>query len=247
MPPSVLIIAGLDPSGGAGLSADIETLHALGCHPLPLISALTVQDSHKVHAFVPTDPDLLRRQLATLLADLPVQAIKLGMLGNAAIAAVVFELLQQKPQVPVICDPVLAGNLAGSLAQSDLLPALQRLWPRVHLLTPNAIELTALTTQGDVGELLAAGIEHVLLTGGHTPGAQLTNTLYSRGQAPQNWHIDRLIGEFHGSGCTLAAACAAGLAHGLPITAAVAQAQDFTTRALRHAFTPGHGQSLPWR
>ncbi len=247
MPPCVLIIAGLDPSGGAGLSADVETLHAMGCHPLPLISALTVQDSHKVHAFTPIDAELLRRQLATLLADMPLQAIKLGMLASAGIVAVVHELLRQKPQVPVICDPVLAGNLAGSLAQSDLLPALRQLWPHLHLLTPNGVELAALTAHGDARELLAAGVEHVLVTGGHTPGRQLTNTLHSRGRPPQSWQIDRLPGEFHGSGCTLAAACAAGLAHGRPIATAVEQAQQFTTAALQRAFSPGHGQALPWR
>ncbi len=245
MPPSVLVIAGLDPCGGAGISADIETLHALGCHAMPVLSALTVQDSRQVYDFVSVDPELMRRQLAVLVADTPPAAIKIGMLGHAGIVRVVGELLEQlahKP--PVVLDPILAANLAGALAADDLLPALSALWPHVRLLTPNSVELERL---GTVEALLDAGVDNLLVTGGHQPGPTLTNTLYRRQGATQSWTCPRLAGEFHGSGCTLAAACAAGLAQGWPVEQALVQAQTYTLQALQRAWQPGRGQALPWR
>lgn len=252
MRPVVLCFSGLDPSGGAGLQADIESIAALGGLAAVACTALTVQDSQRVYGFEPVSPDLIRRQAEAVMADLPVGAIKLGMLGNGAITDVVGELLDLHPRIPVVLDPVLVANSGGSLATDDLAQGLLRLFPRATVITPNSIEARRLAETDDLAEAVAKmarlGARHTLLKGGHEPGEQLLNRLYQGTELLHESSTRRLPGEFHGSGCTMAAALAAGLAAGLGVVEAVRQAEAFVARALAAADRPrAEGQFIPRR
>lgn len=252
MRPVVLCFSGLDPSGGAGLQADIETIAALGGLAAVACTALTVQDSQQVFSFEPVSPDLIRRQAEAVLADLPVRAIKLGMLGNGALTAVIGDLLSRHPHIPVVLDPVLIANSGGSLAADGLAQGLLRLFPRASMVTPNSIEARRLaeadTLDEAVARLATLGAGHVFLKGGHESGAQLVNRLYRGRALLYESSTPRLPGEFHGSGCTMASAIAAGLAAGLDLVAAVKQAERFVAGALGRADRPrASGQFIPWR
>lgn len=252
MRPVVLCFSGLDPSGGAGLQADIESVAALGGLAAVVCTALTVQDSQQVFGFETVSPDLIRRQAVAVLADLPVKAIKLGMLGNGAIAKVVAEVLAAHPHIPVVLDPVLVANSGGSLASDDLAQGLLRLIPRATVITPNTVEARRLAETEDLEEAVAGlvrlGAAHTLLKGGHEPGRMLMNRLYRQGVEIYRSETPRLPGEFHGSGCTMASALAAGLAAGLDLEAAVRQAEALLAGALSRADRPRpEGQLIPWR
>lgn len=252
MRPVVLCFSGLDPSGGAGLQADIESIAALGAHAAVVCTALTVQDSQHVYGFEPVAPALIRQQAEVVLADLPVGAIKLGMLGSAAIAGVVGELLQRHPAIPAVLDPVLTANSGGSLASDDLAMALLKLFPNAAVITPNTVEARRLAETQDLEQavvrLAQLGATHTLLKGGHEPGATLVNRLYRGSTVIRESRSSRLPDEYHGSGCSLASAIAAGLAAGLELTAAVAQAEGFIADALQQADRPRPtGQFLPVR
>lgn len=252
MRPVILCFSGLDPSGGAGLQADIETIAALGGHAAVVCTALTVQDSQRVHGFEEVSAALIQRQAEVVLADLPVAAIKLGMLGSAAITIVIGDLLRAHPHIPVVLDPVLAANSGGSLANDDLAQGLLRLFPLATLVTPNSVEARRLARTDDldtaVKVLLAQGAVNLLLKGGHEPGTRILNQLYNTGGLLHESRAARLPGEFHGSGCTLAAAIAVGLAAGRELTEALARAETFVALALQNADRPRpDGQFLPRR
>jgi len=253
--PGVLCIGGHDPTGGAGIQADVETLSALGVRAFTLVTCLTAQDTRNVAAVLPTPATDFRRQYDTLMADVRPEAIKIGLLGSVEIAGLLGEWLIDFAG-PIVLDPVLrAGGgepLAGEALQRCLLEGLV---PRSTLLTPNRAELTQLSrcveTQAAAQSLLEIGANGVLVTGADAAAAQhhdqVSNTLYTSHGAPQTWNWPRLPHVYHGSGCTLASACAAGLALGKPLTDAVAYAQDFTWKALVQAGRPGTGQHLPYR
>lgn len=249
--PAVLSLAGHDPTGGAGIQADIETLFRLGCHPCTVITALTRQDSGDVRCLFPQDPSQFRAQAEMLLADLRVSAIKIGLLGSAAIAGVVAELLADHAGVPVVLDPVLAAGGGKDLASAELSSVLnRRLLPRATLLTPNTDEARRLTGLADLddcaGRLLDSGCRFVLITGTHDDSEDVVNRLYD-GVQVQRFHWPRLPGSYHGSGCTLASAAAAFLGRGFAMERAVYQAQRFTWESLRAGYRPGRGQSFPNR
>lgn len=252
MRPVVLCFSGLDPSGGAGLQADIETIAALGGHAAVVCTALTVQDSQRVYGFEAVSAELVHQQAKAVLADLPVGAIKLGMLGSGAIASVVADLLTSHPQIPVVLDPVLAANSGGNLANDDLAQGLLLLLPLATVITPNSVEARRLAQTGDLDAavkiLLAQDARHILLKGGHEPGATILNQLYNANGLLRESRTPRLPGEFHGSGCTLAAAIAVGLAAGQALPDAIASAEAFVDSALQHADRPrADGQFLPRR
>lgn len=250
--PHVLVVSGLDPSGGAGIQADIQAITALGCHPLPVLSCLTVQDTRNVYGAEAIDPDLIRRQLETLAQDSPIHAIKTGALGSAAIVDVLVDFLAGHPGIPLITDPVIKAAGGGDLADEELIARMkQRLFPLAEMLTPNGIELELLGNSDNpdtaAGHLLDTGCHSVLATGGHGTGQDITNILYLKDLAPEEFHVERVGGEYHGTGCTLAAAIAAGRANGLGMRAAIGQAQNFVSRAIGHALRVGKGQPVPDR
>lgn len=244
-PPLVLSFGATDPTGGAGLQADVLTLAALGCHPLSVVTAVTVQDTHGVSRLHALEAQLVAEQAAHLLRELAPKAFKIGVVGSAANAQAIAVILAQHPRLPVVLDPVLASGRGDPLADTAVLAALrEHLLPRATVLTPNTLEARAL---GSVADCLARGCKYVLLTGTHADTAEVVNTLHGAGGVEREDRWPRLPGSYHGSGCTLAAALAARLAHGDAIPEAVRAAQEFTWRALERGFKPGSGQHLPWR
>lgn len=254
-PPTVLVVAGNDPSGGAGLAADLQAITAAGAHPAPVVTALTVQDTVNASAVEPASPALVAAQMEAVLVDIPVAAVKIGLLATAAIAAAVADVLERHPRPAVVLDPVLVAAGGARLAEDALVDViLARLCPLTTLLTPNALEIRRLAPAASdqaarAGALRAAGCEFVLAKGGDEAdagGNEVINTLYGPG-APREFRWPRLQGSFHGSGCTLASACAAQLALGRPVPDAVAEAQALTHGWLERAFRPGRGQLVPLR
>jgi hydroxymethylpyrimidine/phosphomethylpyrimidine kinase len=254
-PPVVLAIAASDPTGGAGIQADLLTLASLGCHPLSVLTGLTVQDTRGVESLLAIEPALVERQARHVLQDIPVAAFKLGVLGSAGNARAIAAILAEHPRTPVVIDPVLASGRGDALADAVSLEALRSaLVPRATVLTPNSLEARRLAgaspgadLAGCARELARLGSAYVLVTGTHEESAEVVNTLYdARGTVREDrWR--RLSGSFHGSGCTLASAIAAFLAKGATVEEAVRQAQEYTWQSLAAGFSPGHGQAIPDR
>lgn len=252
MRPVTLCFSGLDPSGGAGLQADIEAIAALGGHAAVVATALTIQDSSRVYGFELVAPAFMQAQAARVLADLPVAAVKLGMLGSAEAIRAVQDSLAGHRHLPVVMDPVLAANSGGSLAMEDLRQALLQAMPAMTLITPNTPELRQLAACEDLDAgirvLTDAGARAIWLKGGHEPGKELVNRLYENGRLTLETRQPRLPGEFHGSGCTMASAIAAGLAAGQDLHAAIRASERLLRRALEQADRPrADGQWLPRR
>nr|WP_100639296.1 hydroxymethylpyrimidine/phosphomethylpyrimidine kinase [Marinobacter salexigens] len=242
----------MDPSGGAGIQADIQAITSLGCHPLPVLTCLTVQDTRNVYGAEAVNPELIREQLRCISEDAPIHAVKTGALGNSEVVDVLVEFLEKHPDIPVITDPVIKAAGGGDLADDELLVTMkERLFPLAEMITPNGIELELLGENSSPAEaarkLLEKGCTSVLATGGHGTGIRITNTLYNHSPTPISWELDRIGGEHHGTGCTLAAAISAGRALGLSPRAAISQAQNYVHRAILHALEVGKGQPVPDR
>ena len=251
--PVVMCFAGLDSTGGAGLQADIEAIASMGCHAAPVATALTVQDTQRVIDYTPVEATLLIAQARAVLEDMPVAAIKIGMLGDVRVIEAIHTLLTDYPDIPVVLDPVLAGGGGGNLGTPEIINAIsQLLLPQVTILTPNSIEARTLAPECDTLEacgqgLLDKGCEFVLLTGTHENVEHVENRLFGNRRLLETFTWERLPHSYHGSGCTLAAAIAGLLAQGLDPFTAVHEAQEYTWEALRHGYRVGMGQLLPNR
>lgn len=258
-PPLVLVFAASDPTGGAGLQADLLTLSSMGCHPLSVVTALTVQDTMGVEDLMAIDADWVSDQARCLLEDMPIAAFKLGVLGSVENVAVIAEIVSDYPDIPLVLDPVLASGRGDELAGDELVASMRELlFPQTTILTPNLIEARRLAQSEDGDDvepdealcarrLLEAGCEYVLVTGTHANTPKVINTLYGRDGVVRSDAWERLQGSYHGSGCTLASAVAATLANGLGIAEAVKDAQEYTWQSLRNGFRAGMGQFLPDR
>ena len=252
-PPVVLVFAGHDPSGGAGIQADIEALASQGCHAATVITALTVQDTRDVQDFRPLDAVELIAQARAVLEDMPVAAFKLGMLGSVENIEAIHTILNDYPEIPVVFDPVLASGGGTGLGGPELIEAMQvLLLPMTTMLTPNSPEARALARGADTLDacalsLLDAGTDYVLVTGTHEDSRHVDNRLYHEDRLLETFTWERLPGSYHGSGCTLASSLAGLLARGLDPFAAAHEAQDYTWNALRQGYRPGLGQHLPNR
>ncbi|MCP5157845.1 MAG: hydroxymethylpyrimidine/phosphomethylpyrimidine kinase [Gammaproteobacteria bacterium] len=256
-----MTLAGNDPSGGAGIAADIETLISLGCHPAPVITALTVQDTRNVRASWPVAAEELLAQAQAVLEDLPVAALKIGMIGHADNAFALHTLLNTHPNIPVVLDPILTAGGGTELASSALIEVMQTLLlPRTTVLTPNSIEARRLAPEADTLEacamaLLARGCRYVLITGGHEAesSSEVVNRLYGNNRLLDAHRWPRLPADYHGSGCTLAAAIAALLAQSRGplleevIPTVIHRAQDYAWRSLQAGYRVGGGQLIPNR
>jgi len=251
--PVVMVFAGTDPTGGAGIQADIETLAGMGCHAAPVVTAVTVQDTERLIHFQAMEPTLLIEQARAVLEDIPVSAFKIGMIGSAENAEAIQSILLDYPDLPVVLDPLISAGGGGELANDELVDAMVNLlFPLTTVLTPNSEEARAFAPEADTldacaQELLELGSEHILITGSHENTPHVVNRLYTENRLLESYTWDRLPGSFHGTGCTLAAAITGLLAQGLPITTAVLEAQEFTWESLNNGYRIGMGQHIPNR
>lgn len=258
-PPIVLAFAAADPTGGAGVQADLLTLAAMGCHALSVITAITVQDTAGVENLQAIDSDWVVDQARLVLEDMPVAAFKVGVVGSIENIAAIAEVVSDYPEVPLIFDPVLASGRGDELATEDMIATMRELLlPQTTILTPNSREARRLA-QADgedddelalasaADKLLGLGCEYVLITGTHENTPQVVNTLYGAEGVVRADSWERLPEVYHGSGCTLAAAIAATLANGLELPDAVREAQEYTWQTLNAGFRPGMGHYIPDR
>jgi hydroxymethylpyrimidine/phosphomethylpyrimidine kinase len=250
----VLAVAGSDSGGGAGIQADIKTITALGGFAATAVTALTAQDTRAVHAVLPVPAAFVVAQMRAVLDDLGADAVKTGMLGDAAIVAAVCDVLEAEAQrPPLVVDPVMAATAGRRLLDGPALAVLKRrLLPLAALLTPNVPEAEALTGLAIADEagmwraaeaLLTLGVPAVLLKGGHLQGEDVTDLLATEhGITP--FRAPRIKSRHtHGTGCTLASAIATGLAQGMALAEAVARARAYVRAAIAAApgFGAGHG------
>jgi hydroxymethylpyrimidine/phosphomethylpyrimidine kinase len=251
--------AATDPSGGAGLQADILTISSMGCHPLSVVTAITVQDTSGVDDVLAIDHEWVVDQARAMLEDVPVAAFKIGLLGSVENIAAIAEVLADYPDIPLVLDPVLSSGRGDELADDDMLDAMRELLiPQTTILTPNSMEARRLALNDDDDDddptldecakrILAMGCEYVLITGTHEQTAKVTNTLYNERGIVRTDSWERLPGIYHGSGCTLASAIAALLAQDVAVPEAVQEAQEYTWQTLNAGFRPGMGQHIPDR
>ena len=252
--PTVLCFSGHDPSGGAGIQADIETVASMGCHALPVITSLTVQDTKNVHQFQPVNVSLFIEQARCVLENISVSAIKIGMTGSQTIIEAIHSILRDFPDIPVVFDPVLRAGGGASLGEDEVVDAIRNLLlPVTTVLTPNSLEARKLIPEADTlnacGQaLLDSGCEFTLITGTHEQAEHVDNQWFGNHRLLETFTWERLPEEYHGSGCTLASAMAALIGHGLDPFQAAHEAQEYTWQALKHAFriSPG-GQLIPNR
>lgn len=249
----VLCFAGHDPTGGAGIQADIESLFSQGIQPCSVITALTVQDSIVVEAVASPDPEFVVDSARAVLEDMPVAGFKIGLLGSVEILEAVHSVIVDYPDVPLVFDPVLASGNGTDLADDELIDAmLELMLPQTTILTPNSLEAQRLAYDADnltacANSLLDAGCEYVLLTGTHEATEEVINTLYHNHRVLDQYRWPRLPHSYHGSGCTMSATLAGLLAHGLDPLSASREAQHFTWQALEAGQQPGMGQYFPHR
>lgn len=251
--PIVMCFSGLDPTGGAGIQADIETLFSIGCHCTPVITAVTAQNTQNVITMEATQPSMLVQQARAVLEDMSVQYFKIGLLGSVENIEVLHTLLKDYSQIPVVLDPITAAGGGYDFGGEEIIKAMRTLLlPLTTVLTPNTEELSQLAPTADTAdacanEILDSGCQHILLTGTHAQTPGVVNKLYSSHQDITLFNWPRLENNFHGSGCTLAAAVAGYLAHKLSLHDAIQQAQRFTWESLNSGSRMGFGQHMPNR
>ena len=252
--PRLLTIAGSDSGGGAGIEADLKTFMALGGYGMAALTAVTAQNTQGVRAVHEVPPDMVAAQIDAVLEDLGADAVKTGMLSNAAIIETVATRLESASAggVPIVVDPVMVASSGDLLLREDAREALiGRMIPLAHVLTPNLPEAEALSgvpidsdaARREAGRKIhALGARYVVIKGGHGKGAEAVDWLFN-GREWRAFSAPRVdTRSTHGTGCTFAAAVAAGLGHGLEVEEAVARAKRYVTGAIRNAQALGSGQ-----
>jgi hydroxymethylpyrimidine/phosphomethylpyrimidine kinase len=234
MIPRILIIAGSDSGGGAGIQADIKTVTMLGGHAMTAVTAITAQNTLGVQAVHPIPADIVVAQMRSCIDDIGVDAVKIGMIGSPDMAHAVADLLADL-NVPIVFDPVMIATSGAVLADAATIAAFERLMRLATVVTPNLPELAAL---GGEGAVLALG-PALLVKGGHADGTDLTDRLIYGGKSATWTHLRRNTPHTHGTGCTLASGIACGLAQGLDLADATGRAISFVQAAL--AAAPGLG------
>ena len=239
----VLTIAGSDSCGGAGIQADLKTFSALGVYGASVVTALTAQNTLGVKGIDLTSPALVKAQLISVLDDLPVRAIKTGMLGNAETIRVIIDVMAGYPNIPLIMDPVMVATSGAVLSERHAIEAMRNLMKQATLVTPNLEEAAVLCgfpvkSHDDMFRaakaLLDSGCHAVLLKGGHLSRGQITD-IFACAETSREWQHGRLPGQYHGTGCTLSSAIAAELALGAKLDEAIDRSIDYVQGAMRHA------------
>ncbi|KKW91270.1 bifunctional hydroxymethylpyrimidine kinase/phosphomethylpyrimidine kinase [Sphingobium chungbukense] len=233
----ILIIAGSDSGGGAGIQADIRTVTLLGGHAMTAITAITAQNTLGVQGVHPVPVDMVLQQIESVISDIGVDAVKIGMIGSAEIAAAVAERLAALEHVPIVFDPVMVATSGSMLADAATIAAFEKLMALATLVTPNIPELAALGGE----EIAIRFATHVLAKGGHGEGPMLTDRLIGPRGVRKAWSNARIdTPHTHGTGCTLASAIATGLGQGWDLIDAIERARKYVREALKLA--PGLGQ-----
>lgn len=257
VPARVLIIAGSDSGGGAGIQADIKTVSALGGFAMTAVTAVTVQNTHGVQAIHPVPPEIIGAQIQAVMGDLGADAMKTGMLADETVIAAVALALERHSTVPLVADPVMVAKGGARLMEEGAISALKRrLIPLARLITPNIPEAEALSglaieTPKDMeaaARLMCRsfGAQGVLVKGGHLAGPACVD-LYFDGQEAETWTSPRIMTRHtHGTGCTLASAIAVGLGQALTPSQAIARARLYVRAALEAAPGFGHGHGPLW-
>ena len=248
MIPKVLSIAGSDPSGGAGIQADLKTFSALGVYGMAVPTALTVQNTKGVREVEMVTPRLVRGQLETLFDDIAVHGVKIGMVGTAEIASVIADVLEEFKPPNIVLDPVMVASSGDSLIAADAVDIIKtRLIPMADIVTPNIPEAekllrkAVLEMEKSTKELLLLGMKGVLLKGGHLKGEESTDVLATP-SLTESYSAPRILtANTHGTGCTLSSAIAANLAKGLDLKTAVGEAKSYLTGAIKAGDTLGVG------
>ncbi len=248
-----MTISGADPTGGAGIQADIETIASLGCHTAPIISSVTAQDTTNVIETAQINEHFIIQQARVVLEDMNVAAIKIGLIISDTTAMAIHTLLTDYENIPVVLDPIIVAGGGKVLANEDVVDAINTLLvPLATIVTPNSEEVRSLAPEGDslnacAMALLERGAHYVLVTGSHEKTNKVCNVLYGNNRELDSHTWPRLPDRFHGSGCTLASAIAANIAHGQDVVSATHKAQEYTWKCLQAAHQLGMGQKIPNR
>jgi len=263
IPPKILIIAGSDSGGGAGIQADIKSVTMFGGHAMTAVTAVTAQNSLGVEAIMPVPTDLVLQQIDLVLEDLGADAVKIGMIGAAETASAVADRLASI-EVPIVFDPVMVATSGAALADEETIAIFGRLLRMAAISTPNVPELSALTERElkDLESVEDAALSLVrdrgqalLAKGGHLDSPALTDVLVEPGGKVSRWEAERVeTMSTHGTGCTLASAIACGLGQGRDLVDSVTRARAYVQAAIREApgFGKGHGPighslgTVPW-
>ena len=251
--PVVMTFSGHDPTGGAGIQADIESLMSVGCHCVPVCTTITAQDSSDVKDLIPVESILLIEQARAVLEDMPIAAFKLGLMGSIENIEAVHTILMDYPHVPVVLDPIVFAGGGSPLSTDYMNNALSNLiLPLTTVVTPNTSEVHYLAPESDsleasAQEILETGCDYVLVTGTHAITTDVVNKLYNKQGLVKTFKWPRLANIYHGSGCTLAASLAGYLAHRVSMVDATEQAQAFTWKSLKAGRRLGMGQLIPNR
>ncbi len=251
--PVVLAFSGADPTGGAGIQADIETIASLGCHAAPIITSVTAQDTTNVVDTSQINEHFIIQQARVILEDMKVAAIKIGLIESDTTAMAIHTLLTDYVDIPVVLDPIIVAGGGKILANEDVVDAINTLLvPLATIVTPNSEETRSLAPEGDTLDacamaLLERGTHYVLVTGEHEKTDAVCNVLYGNHRKLDTRTWPRLPDQYHGSGCTLSSAIAANIARGQDIVSATHQAQEYTWKSLQAARQLGMGQKIPNR
>lgn len=256
--PRILIIAGSDSGGGAGIQADIKTVTMLGGFAMTAITAITAQNTLGVDAVMQVPADMVLKQMDAVLRDIGVDAVKIGMIGSAETAQAIAARIEGLSGIPIVFDPVMVASSGAALADEATIAAFERLMAAASLITPNAPELAMLSGRSvaDGADMRSAGSivaermnVAVLAKGGHLDGPEVVDLLIRPGSGATRWQDSKIeTRHSHGTGCTLASAIATGLGQGLPLESAVGNARQFVRRAMLAApgFGAGHGPMGHW-
>ena len=251
--PTVLSFNFHDATGASGIAADVESIVSQGCHASTVVTCLSVQDSQMVSSLIPIDEDIIIQSARAVLEDIPVVAIKIGLIGSEEGVQAIHEILLDYPDTPVIYDPMLVSSSGGGLTEDEVIETIRELLiPETTILTLNSLEAAMLIPEADnqnamMQGLMDSGCEHILLSGRREPSEAVVNTLYHNYRIIEQFEWPRLSDEFYGAGCTLSASLAALLAQDLDFISAARESQNYCWQALKHASRYGMGQYQPSR
>ncbi len=245
----VLAISGLDPCGGAGLKADIETISHLNCHVAPIISSIVIQDTINVKNIQHIEPDIVYQQVKTVLNDIPIHTIKIGLLCHEEMVNCIHQILQEYPALPVIYDPIIKAGGGYCFVNNETLFALKKyILPNTTLLVPNSEEAKLLTGKNNLSacakEILNTGCENILITGTHEATTNVTNIFFTKKEEEVYFEFERLPQQFRGTGCVLASAISALIATNKSLLEAVTIAQDYVYSCIKRGIKLGRGQHI---